>query len=103
MEHRKTRMPRSSNVFEVCRGITAREVALHHGICVTRRGGRQWACCPLHQEREASLLLDARGRFHCFGCGAHGDAVDLHAALRGITAHAAALELMALLRPHWYP
>ena len=24
------------------------------------------------------------GRFHCFGCGAHGDAADLYAALHGV-------------------
>ncbi len=39
------------------------------------RAGRQWrACCPFHQEKTPSFYIydDA---FHCFGCGAHGDAV----------------------------
>ena len=39
------------------------------------RAGRQWrACCPFHQEKTPSFYIYDDG-FHCFGCGAHGDAV----------------------------
>lgn len=32
--------------------------------------------CCFHQERSPSLtVIDARGFYHCFGCGAHGDAI----------------------------
>lgn len=96
------RVPDTSNVFEACRDITAAEVAHHHGLRLTRRNGRLWTCCPLHGEQRPSLLMDARGRWHCFGCGRGGDAVDLHAQLRGISLHQAALELMSRLRPAWY-
>ena len=96
-------MPDSSNVFEVCRDITAAEVAHYHQMPLTKKAGRLWAVCPLHKENDPSLLIDRRGRWHCFGCGEGGDAVDLHAALRGMNLHAAAVELMELLRPEWYP
>ncbi len=39
------------------------------------RAGRQWrACCPFHGEKTPSFYIYDDG-FHCFGCGAHGDAV----------------------------
>ncbi|MCW5696705.1 MAG: DNA primase, partial [Bauldia sp.] len=37
--------------------------------------GDYWACCPFHQEKSPSFHADdRRGRYHCFGCGAEGDA-----------------------------
>ncbi len=39
------------------------------------RAGRQWkACCPFHGEKTPSLHI-WDDHYHCFGCGAHGDAV----------------------------
>ncbi|MBV9653837.1 MAG: DNA primase [Acetobacteraceae bacterium] len=39
------------------------------------RAGRQWrACCPFHGEKTPSLYV-YDDHFHCFGCGAHGDAI----------------------------
>ena len=33
-------------------------------------------CCPFHNEKTPSFVLE-RGddHYHCFGCGAHGDAI----------------------------
>jgi DNA primase len=37
--------------------------------------GRYMGRCPFHEERTASLSVDAeRKLYHCFGCGAGGDA-----------------------------
>ncbi|WP_239805954.1 DNA primase [Croceicoccus hydrothermalis] len=34
------------------------------------------ACCPFHNENTPSFYVnDAKGFYHCFGCGAHGDAI----------------------------
>lgn len=63
----------------------ASAVAQNAGIQLYRKGSRQWACCPLHNEKTPSMCFFPDGRFHCFGCGAHGDAADLYAALHGVT------------------
>lgn len=51
--------------------MTAKQVAEHYGVRPLENG---LAPCPFHGDRTPSLKLDAR--FHCFGCGADGDAVD---------------------------
>lgn len=39
------------------------------------RAGRQWkACCPFHGEKSPSFYI-YDDHYHCFGCGAHGDAI----------------------------
>ena len=39
------------------------------------KSGRQWkACCPFHGEKTPSFYI-YDDHFHCFGCGAHGDAI----------------------------
>ncbi len=42
-------------------------------------------CCPFHGERTGSLKL-YEDSFYCFGCHAHGDAVDFVGRLLGLTA-----------------
>lgn len=67
-------------------------VAHDHGLKL-RRAGAGWQCiCPMPDhagERTPSFLLNMagkhRGRYKCYGCGAYGDALDLFAALRGIS------------------
>ena len=41
------------------------------------KAGREFkACCPFHQEKAPSFTVnDEKGFYHCFGCGAHGDAI----------------------------
>ncbi len=39
------------------------------------RSGRNWkGCCPFHAEKSPSFYVYEDG-YHCFGCGAHGDAI----------------------------
>jgi DNA primase len=39
------------------------------------RSGKQWTgCCPFHGEKSASFYV-YEDHYHCFGCGAHGDAI----------------------------
>lgn len=49
-----------------------------------QKGNKEWVyLCPLHQERSPSFGFDiAEGVYHCFGCQAGGDALDLWAKLR---------------------
>ena len=42
-----------------------------------QKAGREFrACCPFHNEKTPSFYVnDDKGFYHCFGCGAHGDAI----------------------------
>lgn len=61
------------DVFEaVKQAVTTRQAAEHYGIHMGRNG---MACCPFHKDKTPSLKVDRR--FHCFGCQADGDVIDL--------------------------
>jgi len=51
-----------------------------------QKAGREWkACCPFHQEKTPSFTVnDDKGFYHCFGCGAHGDAIRFLTDSRGL-------------------
>src|SRR4051794_21564371 len=51
-----------------------------------QRAGREWkACCPFHKEKTPSFTVsDEKGFYHCFGCGAHGDAIRWLTDARGL-------------------
>lgn len=50
--------------------LVGREVTL-------KKQGAEWVgCCPFHDERTPSFhVVPAKGFVHCFGCGAHHDAI----------------------------
>ena len=46
-------------------------------IALTKAGREQKALCPFHVEQTPSFtIVDDKGFFHCFGCGAHGSIFD---------------------------
>jgi DNA primase len=50
------------------------------------KAGREFkACCPFHNEKSPSFTVnDEKGFYHCFGCGAHGDAIRFLTDHRGL-------------------
>ena len=43
---------------------------------LTRKGREYSGLCPFHNEKSPSFTVnEEKGFFHCFGCGAHGDAI----------------------------
>ncbi len=45
-------------------------------VRLTRRGREHGGLCPFHNEKTPSFyVVEDKGFFHCFGCGAHGDAI----------------------------
>lgn len=50
------------------------------------KAGREFkACCPFHNEKTPSFTVnDEKGFYHCFGCGAHGDAIRFLTDQRGM-------------------
>lgn len=61
-----------------------------------RRAGRDWSgLCPFHQEKNPSFTVgDAKGFYHCFGCGAHGDAIRWIMETEGLAFREAVLSLL---------
>lgn len=44
------------------------------------------ALCPFHNEKTPSFsVVESKGFFHCFGCGAHGTAIDFIMAMEDLT------------------
>ncbi len=59
------------------------------------RAGRQWkGCCPFHGEKTPSFYV-YDDHYHCFGCGAHGDAVSFVMQSQGATFPEAVEQLAA--------
>ena len=45
-------------------------------VPLERKGGNWWGRCPFHHEKTPSFTVNADNQFyHCFGCGASGDAI----------------------------
>ena len=45
-------------------------------VRLTKRGKEYSGLCPFHNEKSPSFTVNEdKGFFHCFGCGAHGDAI----------------------------
>ncbi|MCW2394287.1 MULTISPECIES: DNA primase [unclassified Sphingobium] len=62
-----------------------------------QKAGREYkACCPFHNEKTPSFTInDEKGFYHCFGCGAHGDAIRWMTDQRGLPFLDAVKELAA--------
>ncbi len=59
------------------------------------RSGRNWkGCCPFHNEKTPSFYVYDDG-YHCFGCGAHGDAVSFAMQTQGLSFPDAVAQLAA--------
>ncbi len=61
--------------------LTMDAVARHYGYTPNRAG---FLRCPFHDDKTPSMKLYRDG-FHCFGCGAHGDAIDYVGRLFGLS------------------
>src|SRR5712675_1638940 len=55
--------------------IDLAEVLSPH-LSLQRSGSSYKALCPFHEERSPSFVIQkGDSHYHCFGCGAHGDAI----------------------------
>lgn len=54
-------------------------------VKLVRKGREYQACCPFHNEKTPSFTVnEAKGFYHCFGCGAHGDIVKFEMEANGL-------------------
>ena len=71
--------------------VSVKEAAEYYGLEVNRGN---MVCCPFHADRTPSMKLN-EDYFYCFGCGAHGDVIDLVARLFNLSSYDAAKKLAA--------
>lgn len=63
-------------------------------IPLKKTGKRYKTCCPFHEEQTASLFVDTdTNLWHCFGCGAGGDAFSFIQQIEGVDLEAAAVRI----------
>lgn len=75
------------------------EIFQRDGHELKKAGRVIFVCCPFHQEKSPSCQInDDTGKFHCFGCGAGGDAFDYWQKSRGLSFRDALAELAAMVR-----
>jgi DNA primase len=77
-----------SPIVEACARIRA-TVSLSslaaRKVQLKKRGSEWAACCPFHDDRSPSFTIyDDDRRYQCFGCGAHGDALDFVRQIEGV-------------------
>ena len=54
-------------------------------VKLTRRGREHVGLCPFHAEKTPSFtVVEGKGFFHCFGCGAHGDVIGFVREIEGV-------------------
>lgn len=71
------------------------EILERYGLAGEQKGSEVLLRCPFHDETKPSCRVNIeRGIFHCFGCGAKGNALDFVAKKEGIAIKKAA-ELVA--------
>jgi hypothetical protein len=60
---------------ELCAKVELHEL-IGRAVALKRVGAEYQARCPFHDERSPSFTVaPVKGFYHCFGCGAHGDAL----------------------------
>jgi DNA primase catalytic core len=70
------------DVGDLLAKLPLEDVVQRLGIATERRGAITQALCPFHQDTRPSLSLypadgTTTSHYHCFACGAHGNAIDL--------------------------
>ena len=78
-------MSLSAAFLDELRARTTLSAIIAPSVKLTKAGREFKACCPFHQEKTPSFTInDEKGFYHCFGCGAHGDAIRFLTDARGL-------------------
>ncbi len=64
------------NIAQLLASVDLHDLVVRHGVELERSGKEFTGLCPFHSERTASFTVSpVKGFVHCFGCGAHYDAI----------------------------
>jgi DNA primase len=92
MAENKFRIPEES-VDLILDSVNIVEV-IEESIPLKKSGQNYFACCPFHKESTPSFSVSEYKQFyHCFGCGAHGDAIEFLKAYKKDSFVSAAMSL----------
>ncbi|UXC91605.1 DNA primase [Sphingobium sp. RSMS] len=87
-------MSLSPAFLDELRARTSLSTLIGRTVKVQKAGREYKACCPFHNEKTPSFTInDEKGFYHCFGCGAHGDAIRWMTDHRGLPFMEAVKEL----------
>ena len=76
-------MPLPANFTDELRARTPLPAVVGRRVRLAR-SGKQWkGCCPFHGEKSPSFYV-YEDHYHCFGCGAHGDAISFVMQSQGV-------------------
>ena len=71
-----------TSFLDQIRARTPLSALIGQKVKLEKKGKEHKGCCPFHSEKTPSFTVnDDKEFYHCFGCGAHGDA------LRWLTDH----------------
>jgi len=78
----------SSDMERLRREISLPDTAAAFGVALQKDGSEWVALCPFHVEDTPSFTIftgrDNIQRYHCFGCGEHGDVLDFVQIIKGV-------------------
>ncbi|MEA1071216.1 DNA primase [Sphingomonas sp. LY160] len=78
-------MTLSPQFLDELRARTTLSAIIAPSVKLTKAGREFKACCPFHNEKTPSFYVnDEKHFYHCFGCGAHGDAIRFLTDARGL-------------------
>ena len=87
-------MPIPREVIETIRERVDLVQLVGQSVTLQRKGGSMVGLCPFHQEKTPSFgVVPHKNIFHCFGCGAGGDAFKFLQLSRGLSFYEAVKEL----------
>ncbi len=83
-----------STIEEIKTRTDLGELISSYGVQVRHAGSSLKACCPFHNEKTPSFVINPnKGFYHCFGCGESGDAIKFVMKMEGATFFEAARKL----------
>jgi len=78
------------------RARTSLEGVISRKVKLTKKGREHSGLCPFHSEKTPSFtVVEEKGFYHCFGCGAHGDVFRFLMDSEGLRFHEAVEKLAA--------
>lgn len=77
------------DIGDLLNKVPLEDVLQRLGLKTERRGATTQALCPFHQDTKPSLNVypadgSSSAHYHCYACGAHGNAIDLVKKVQGV-------------------